>query len=192
VPELGCRAPLFDRCYLPAFAVIQREFKSTGLQLHADRLLLACRQELDHGPPCSVLSEQAGILSALLAFGLARSDVRLSHGAVGGLPHSASLQRACRPEVANRGGRAIYSAIALEGAPSPAGRDQTAGAVSMIFSTVNQALGARLGGWWFTLFTWRAIFLTLCAYAVAMASCSVGAACRKNPCSGIQAGTVRG
>jgi MFS family permease len=57
--------------------------------------------------------------------------------------------------------------------------------VSMIFS-LSPALAPVFGGWVVTLFTWRAIFLALFAYAVAMLVLCVRAACRK-PCRGMHA-----
>src|SRR5260370_40010996 len=56
--------------------------------------------------------------------------------------------------------------------------------VSMIFS-LSPALAPVFGGWVVTLFTWRAIFLTLFAYAVAMLMLCVHSL--RKPCRGMPA-----
>src|SRR5258707_6298030 len=114
---------------------------------------------LMHGP-LSAFGRRRVILSALLAFGLAALGCALSPS-VGWLTAFRVMQ-GMSAGVGTVVGRAIIRDC-FEGAAAA----RLLALVSMIFS-LSPALAPVFGGWVVTLFTWRAIFLTLFAYAVAM------------------------
>jgi len=114
---------------------------------------------LMHGP-LSAFGRRRVILSALLAFGLAALGCALSPS-VGWLTAFRVMQ-GMSAGVGTVVGRAIIRDC-FEGAAAT----RLLALVSMIFS-LSPALAPVFGGWVVTLFTWRAIFLTLFAYAVAM------------------------
>jgi DHA1 family bicyclomycin/chloramphenicol resistance-like MFS transporter len=122
-------------------------------------LAFAC-MSLMHGPLSDAFGRRRVILSALLAFGLAALGCALSPS-VGWLTAFRVVQ-GMSAGVGTVVGRAIIRDC-FDGAAAT----RLLALVSMIFS-LSPALAPVFGGWVVTLFTWRAIFLTLFAYAVAM------------------------
>jgi DHA1 family bicyclomycin/chloramphenicol resistance-like MFS transporter len=160
---LSLLGPLSIDAYLPAFADIERDFQAStaDLQLTLTGYLLAFAcMSLMHGPLSDAFGRRRVILSALSAFGLAALGCALSPS-VGWL----TAFRVMQGMSAGAGtvvGRAIIRDC-FEGAAAT----RLLALVSMIFS-LSPALAPVFGGWVVTLFTWRTIFLTLFAYAVAM------------------------
>jgi DHA1 family bicyclomycin/chloramphenicol resistance-like MFS transporter len=115
---------------------------------------------LMHGPLSDAFGRRLVILSALSAFGLAALGCALSPS-VGWLTAFRVMQ-GMSAGVGTVVGRAIICDC-FEGAAAT----RWLALVSMIFS-LSPALAPIFSGWVVTLFTWRAIFLTLFAYAVAM------------------------
>ncbi|MEA2793435.1 MAG: transporter, family, multidrug resistance protein [Bradyrhizobium sp.] len=149
--------------YLPAFADIQRDVQAStaDLQLTLTGYLLAFAcMSLLHGPLSDVFGRRRVILSALLAFTLAALGCALSPS-VGWLTAFRVVQ-GMSAGVGTVVGRAIIRDC-FDGAAAA----RLLALVSMIFS-LSPALAPVFGGWVVTLFTWRAIFLALFAYAVAM------------------------
>jgi len=136
-------------------------FKQAPLTYSSRCRLLArlCLHELDAWPLVGFRT-QAGNPLALLAFGLAALGCALSPS-VGWLTAFRVMQ-GMSAGVGTVVGRAIIRDC-FEGAAAT----RLLALVSMIFS-LSPALAPVFGGWVVTLFTWRAIFLTLFAYAVAM------------------------
>jgi MFS transporter, DHA1 family, multidrug resistance protein len=160
---LSLLGPLSIDAYLPAFADIQRDFQAStaDLQLTLTGYLLAFAcMSLVHGPLSDAFGRRRVILSALLAFGLAPLGCALSPS-VGWLTAFRVVQ-GMSAEVGTVVRRAIIRDC-FEGAAAT----RLLALVSMIFS-LSPALAPVFGGWVVTLFTWRAIFLALFAYAVAM------------------------
>jgi MFS transporter, DHA1 family, multidrug resistance protein len=160
---LSLLGPLSIDAYLPAFADIQRDFHASAadLQLTLTGYLLAFAcMSLVHGPLSDALGRRRVILSALLAFGLAALGCALSPS-VGWLT-SFRVMQGMSAGVGTVVGRAIIRDC-FEGAAAT----RLLALVNMIFS-LSPALAPVFGGWVVTLFTWRAIFLALFAYAVAM------------------------
>jgi DHA1 family bicyclomycin/chloramphenicol resistance-like MFS transporter len=160
---LSLLGPLSIDAYLPAFADIQRDFQAStaDLQLTLTGYLLAFAcMSLMHGPLSDAFGRRRVILFALLAFALAALGCALSPS-VGWLT-SFRVVQGMSAGVGTVVGRAIIRDC-FEGAAAA----RLLALVSMIFS-LSPALAPVFGGWVVTLFTWRAIFLTLFAYAVAM------------------------
>jgi DHA1 family bicyclomycin/chloramphenicol resistance-like MFS transporter len=160
---LSLLGPLSIDAYLPAFADIQRDFQAStaDLQLTLTGYLLAFScMSLMHGPLSDAFGRRRVILSALSAFGLAALGCTLSPS-VGWLTAFRVMQ-GMSAGVGTVVGRAIIRDC-FEGAAAT----RLLALVSMIFS-LSPALAPVFGGWVVTLFTWRAIFLTPFAYAVAM------------------------
>jgi len=160
---LSLLGPLSIDAYLPAFADIQRDFQAsaTDLQLTLTGYLLAFAcMSLVHGPLSDAFGRRRVILSALLAFALAALGCALAPS-VGWLTAFRVVQ-GMSAGVGTVVGRAIIRDC-FEGAAAA----RLLALVSMIFS-LSPALAPVFGGWVVTLFSWRAIFLTLFAYAVAM------------------------
>ena len=160
---LSLLGPLSIDAYLPAFADIQRDFQAStaDLQLTLTGYLLAFAcMSLLHGPLSDAFGRRRVILSALLAFGLAALGCALSPS-VGWLTAFRVVQ-GMSAGVGTVVGRAIIRDC-FDGAAAA----RLLALVSMIFS-LSPALAPVFGGWVVTLFTWRAIFLALFAYAVAM------------------------
>jgi DHA1 family bicyclomycin/chloramphenicol resistance-like MFS transporter len=160
---LSLLGPLSIDAYLPAFADIQRDFQAStaDLQLTLTGYLLAFAcMSLMHGPLSDAFGRRRVILCALSAFGLAALGCALSPS-VGWLTAFRVMQ-GMSAGVGTVVGRAIIRDC-FEGAAAT----RWLALVSMIFS-LSPALAPVFGGWVVTLFTWRAIFLTLFAYAVAM------------------------
>jgi DHA1 family bicyclomycin/chloramphenicol resistance-like MFS transporter len=160
---LSLLGPLSIDAYLPAFADIQRDFQAStaDLQLTLTGYLLAFAcMSLMHGPLSDAFGRRRVILFALLAFGLAALGCALAPS-VGWLTAFRVVQ-GMSAGVGTVVGRAIIRDC-FEGAAAT----RLLALVSMIFS-LSPALAPVFGGWVVTLFTWRAIFLTLFAYAVAM------------------------
>jgi DHA1 family bicyclomycin/chloramphenicol resistance-like MFS transporter len=155
--------PLSIDAYLPAFGDIQRDFQAStaDLQLTLTSYLLAFAcMSLVHGPLSDAFGRRRVILSALLAFGLAALGCALSPS-VGWLTAFRVVQ-GMSAGVGTVVGRAIIRDC-FEGAAAT----RLLALVSMIFS-LSPAVAPVFGGWVVTLFTWRAIFLALFAYAAAM------------------------
>jgi MFS transporter, DHA1 family, multidrug resistance protein len=160
---LSLLGPLSIDAYLPAFADIQRDFQASAadLQLTLTGYLLAFAcMSLMHGPLSDAFGRRRVILAALSAFALAALGCALSPS-VGWLT-SFRVMQGMSAGVGTVVGRAIIRDC-FEGAAAT----RLLALVSMIFS-LSPALAPVFGGWVVTLFTWRAIFLTLFAYAVAM------------------------
>src|SRR5258708_944983 len=160
---LSLLGPLSIDAYLPAFADIQRDFQASAadLQLTLTGYLLAFAcMSLVHGPLSDAFGRRRVILSALLAFAVAALGCTLSPS-VGWLTAFRVVQ-GMSAGVGTVVGRAIIRDC-FDGAAAT----RLLALVSMIFS-LSPALAPVFGGWVVTLFTWRAIFLTLFAYAVAM------------------------
>jgi DHA1 family bicyclomycin/chloramphenicol resistance-like MFS transporter len=160
---LSLLGPLSIDAYLPAFADIQREFHAStaDLQLTLTGYLLAFAcMSLVHGPLSDAFGRRRVILFALLAFALGALGCALSPS-VGWLT-AFRVVHGMSAGVGTVVGRAIIRDC-FEGAAAT----RLLALVSMIFS-LSPALAPVFGGWVVTLFTWRAIFLTLFAYAVAM------------------------
>ena len=160
---LSLLGPLSIDAYLPAFADIQRDFQAStaDLQLTLTGYLLAFAcMSLMHGPLSDAFGRRRVILFALLAFAVAALGCALSPS-VGWLT-SFRVVQGMSAGVGTVVGRAIIRDC-FEGAAAA----RLLALVSMIFS-LSPALAPVFGGWVVTLFTWRAIFLTLFAYAVAM------------------------
>jgi MFS transporter, DHA1 family, multidrug resistance protein len=160
---LSLLGPLSIDAYLLAFADIQRDFQAStaDLQLTLTGYLLAFScTSLMHGPLSDAFGRRRVILSALSAFGLAALGCTLSPS-VGWLTAFRVMQ-GMSAGVGTVVGRAIIRDC-FEGAAAT----RLLALVSMIFS-LSPAFAPVFGGWVVTLFTWRAIFLTLFAYAVAM------------------------
>jgi DHA1 family bicyclomycin/chloramphenicol resistance-like MFS transporter len=160
---LSLLGPLSIDAYLPAFADIQRDFHAStaDLQLTLTGYLLAFAcMSLMHGPLSDAFGRRRVILLALLAFALAALGCALSPS-VGWLTAFRVVQ-GMSAGVGTVVGRAIIRDC-FDGAAAT----RLLALVSMIFS-LSPALAPVFGGWVVTLFTWRAIFLTLFAYAVAM------------------------
>jgi MFS transporter, DHA1 family, multidrug resistance protein len=160
---LSLLGPLSIDAYLPAFADIQRDFHASAadLQLTLTGYLLAFAcMSLMHGPLSDAFGRKRVILTALSAFALAALGCTLSPS-VGWLTAFRVLQ-GMSAGVGTVVGRAIIRDC-FEGAAAT----RLLALVSMIFS-LSPAVAPVFGGWVVTLFTWRAIFLTLFAYAVAM------------------------
>jgi MFS transporter, DHA1 family, multidrug resistance protein len=160
---LSLLGPLSIDAYLPAFADIQRDFHAStaDLQLTLTGYLLAFAcMSLMHGPLSDAFGRRRVILLALLAFALAALGCALSPS-VGWLTAFRVVQ-GMSAGVGTVVGRAIIRDC-FDGAAAT----RLLALVSMIFS-LSTALAPVFGGWVVTLFTWRAIFLTLFAYAVAM------------------------
>jgi len=160
---LSLLGPLSIDAYLPAFADIQRDFHASAADLQftlTGYLLAFACMSLVHGPLSDAFGRRRIILSALLAFGLAALGCALS-SSVGWLTAFRVMQ-GMSAGVGTVVGRAIIRDC-FEGAAAT----KLLALVNMIFS-LSPALAPVFGGWVVTLFTWRAIFLTLFAYAVAM------------------------
>src|ERR1700738_4718375 len=160
---LSLLGPLSIDAYLPAFADIQRDFHAStaDLQLTLTGYLLAFAcMSLVHGPLSDAFGRRRVILFALLAFALAARGCALSPS-VGWLTAFRVVQ-GMSAGVGTVVGRAIIRDC-FDGAAAT----RLLALVSRIFS-LSPALAPGFGGWVVTLFTWRAIFLTLFAYAVAM------------------------
>jgi MFS transporter, DHA1 family, multidrug resistance protein len=160
---LSLLGPLSIDAYLPAFADIQRELHAStaDLQLTLTGYLLAFAcMSLVHGPLSDAFGRRRVILFALLAFALGALGCALSPS-VGWLT-AFRVVHGMSAGVGTVVGRAIIRDC-FEGAAAT----RLLALVSMIFS-LSPALAPVFGGWVVTLFTWRAIFLTLFAYAVAM------------------------
>jgi MFS transporter, DHA1 family, multidrug resistance protein len=160
---LSLLGPLSIDAYLPAFVDIQRDFHAStaDLQLTLTGYLLAFAcMSLMHGPLSDAFGRRRVILLALLAFALAALGCALSPS-VGWLTAFRVVQ-GMSAGVGTVVGRAIIRDC-FDGAAAT----RLLALVSMIFS-LSPALAPVFGGWVVTLFTWRAIFLTLFAYAVAM------------------------
>jgi DHA1 family bicyclomycin/chloramphenicol resistance-like MFS transporter len=160
---LSLLGPLSIDAYLPAFADIQRDFQAStaDLQLTLTGYLLAFAcMSLLHGALSDAFGRRRVILFALLAFALAALGCALAPS-VGWLTAFRVVQ-GMSAGVGTVVGRAIIRDC-FEGAAAA----RLLALVSMIFS-LSPALAPVFGGWVVTLFTWRAIFLTLFAYAVAM------------------------
>ena len=160
---LSLLGPLSIDAYLPAFADIQRDFQAStaDLQLTLTGYLLAFAcMSLVHGPLSDAFGRRRVILFALLAFGLAALGCALAPS-VGWLTAFRVVQ-GMSAGVGTVVGRAIIRDC-FEGAAAT----RLLALVSMIFS-LSPALAPVFGAWVVTLFTWRAIFLTLFAYAIAM------------------------
>src|SRR6202140_950027 len=160
---LSLLGPLSIDAYLPAFADIQRDFHASTadlpLTLTGYLLAFAC-MSLMHGPLSDAFGRRRVILFALRAFALAVPGCALSPS-VGWLT-SFRVVQGMSAGVGTVVGRAIIRDC-FEGAAAT----RLLALVSMIFS-LSPALAPVFGGWVVTLFTWRAIFLALFAYAVAM------------------------
>jgi MFS transporter, DHA1 family, multidrug resistance protein len=160
---LSLLGPLSIDAYLPAFADIQRDFQAStaDLQLTLTGYLLAFAcMSLLHGPLSDAFGRRRVILSALLAFGLAALGCALSPTVV--WLTAFRVVQGMSAGVGTVVGRAIIRDC-FDGAAAA----RLLALVSMIFS-LSPALAPVFGGWVVTLFTWRAIFLALFAYAVAM------------------------
>lgn len=160
---LSLLGPLSINAYLPAFADIQRDFQAStaDLQLTLTGYLLAFAcMSLVHGPLSDAFGRRRVILCALLAFALAALGCALAPS-IGWLTAFRVVQ-GMSAGVGTVVGRAIICDC-FEGAAAT----RLLASVSMIFS-LSPAVAPIFGGWMVTLFTWRAIFLTLFAYAVAM------------------------
>jgi DHA1 family bicyclomycin/chloramphenicol resistance-like MFS transporter len=160
---LSLLGPLSIDAYLPAFADIQRDFQAStaDLQLTLTGYLLAFAcMSLLHGALSDAFGRRRVILFALLAFALAALGCALAPS-VGWLTAFRVVQ-GMSAGVGTVVGRAIIRDC-FEGAAAA----RLLALVSMIFS-LSPALAPVFGGWVVTLFTWRVIFLTLFAYAVAM------------------------
>jgi len=160
---LALLGPLSIDAYLPAFADIQRDFhaSSTDLQLTLTGYLLAFAcMSLMHGALSDAFGRRRVILFALLAFALAALGCALSPS-VGWLTAFRIVQ-GMSAGVGTVVGRAVIRDC-FEGSAAT----KLLALVTMIFS-LSPALAPVFGGWVVTLFTWRVIFLTLFAYAVAM------------------------
>jgi DHA1 family bicyclomycin/chloramphenicol resistance-like MFS transporter len=161
--SLSLLGPLSVDAYLPAFADIQRDFHAStaDLQLTLTGYLLAFAcMSLVHGPLSDAFGRRRVILFALLAFALAALGCALS-SSVGWLTAFRVVQ-GMSAGVGTVVGRAVIRDC-FEGSAAT----RLLALVSMIFS-LSPALAPIFGGWVVTLFTWRAIFLALFAYAVAM------------------------
>jgi len=156
---LSLLGPLSIDAYLPAFADIQRDFQASAADLQLTLTAFAC-MSLVHGPLSDAFGRRRVILSALLAFAVAALGCTLSPS-VGWLTAFRVVQ-GMSAGVGTVVGRAIIRDC-FDGAAAT----RLLALVSMIFS-LSPALAPVFGGWVVTLFTWRAIFLTLFAYAVAM------------------------
>jgi MFS transporter, DHA1 family, multidrug resistance protein len=160
---LSLLGPLSIDAYLPAFADIQRDFHASTadrqLTLTGYLLAFAC-MSLMHGPLSDAFGRRWVILLALLAFALAALGCALSPS-VGWLT-AFRVVKGMSAGVGTVVGRAIIRDC-FDGAAAT----RLLALVSMIFS-LSPALAPVFGGWVVTLFTWRAIFLMLFAYAVAM------------------------
>src|SRR3979490_92829 len=160
---LSLLGPLSIDAYLPAFPDIQRDFHAStaDLQLTLTGYLLAFAcMSLMHGPLSDAFGRRRVILFALLAFALAALGCALSPS-VGWLTTFRVVQ-GMSAGVGTVVGRAIIRDC-FDGAAAT----RLLALVSMIFS-LSPALAPVFGGWVVTLFTWRAIFRTRFAYAVAM------------------------
>jgi len=160
---LSLLGPLSIDAYLPAFADIQRDFHAStaDLQLTLTGYLLAFAcMSLMHGPLSDAFGRRRVILFALLVFALAALGCALAPS-VGWLTAFRVVQ-GMSAGVGTVVGRAIIRDC-FEGSAAT----RLLALVSMIFS-LSPALAPVFGGWVVTLFTWRAIFLTLFAYAIAM------------------------
>jgi DHA1 family bicyclomycin/chloramphenicol resistance-like MFS transporter len=160
---LSLLGPLSIDAYLPAFADIQHDFQasSADLQLTLTGYLLAFTcMSLVHGPLSDAFGRRPIILSALLAFGLAALGCALSPSV--GLLTVFRVVQGLSAGVGTVVGRAVIR-DRFEGSAAT----RLLALVSMIFS-LSPALAPIFGGWVVTLFSWRAIFLTLFVYAVAM------------------------
>ena len=160
---LSLLGPLSIDAYLPAFADIQRDFQASAADLQftlTGYLLAFACMNLMHGPLSDAFGRRRVILTALSAFGLAALGCALSPS-VGWLT-SFRVMQGMSAGVGTVVGRAIIRDC-FEGAAAT----RLLALVSMIFS-LSPALAPVFGGWVVTLFTWRAIFLTLFVYAVAM------------------------
>jgi MFS transporter, DHA1 family, multidrug resistance protein len=160
---LSLLGPLSIDAYLPAFADIQRDFHAgaADLQLTLTGYLLAFAcMSLVHGPLSDAFGRRRIILVALSAFALAALGCALSPS-VGWLT-ACRVAQGLSAGVGTVVGRAIIRDC-FEGSAAT----RLLALVSMIFS-LSPALAPVFGGWVVTLFTWRAIFLTLFVYAAAM------------------------
>jgi DHA1 family bicyclomycin/chloramphenicol resistance-like MFS transporter len=160
---LSLLGPLSIDAYLPAFADIQRDFHAgaADLQLTLTGYLLAFAcMSLVHGPLSDAFGRRRIILIVLSAFALAALGCALSPS-VGWLT-ACRVAQGLSAGVGTVVGRAIIRDC-FEGSAAT----RLLALVSMIFS-LSPALAPVFGGWVVTLFTWRAIFLTLFVYAAAM------------------------
>jgi DHA1 family bicyclomycin/chloramphenicol resistance-like MFS transporter len=160
---LSLLGPLSIDAYLPAFADIQRDFHAStaDLQLTLTGYLLAFAcMSLMHGPLSDAFGRRRVILFALPAFALAALGCALSPS-VGWLTAFRVVQG-----TSSGVGTVVARAIIRDCFDGAAATGLLA-LVNMIFS-LSPAFAPVFGGWVVTLFTWRAIFLTLFIYAVAM------------------------
>ena len=163
VGGLSLLGPLSIDAYLPAFADIQRDFHASAAELQLTLtgyvLAFAC-MSLMHGPLSDAFGRRRVILFALLAFAAATLGCALSPS-VGWLA-AFRVVHGMSAGVGTVVGRAVIRDC-FEGSAAT----KLLALVTMIFS-LSPALAPVFGGWVVTLFTWRAIFLTLFVYAVAM------------------------
>jgi len=160
---LSLLGPLSVDAYLPAFADIQRDFHAStaDLQLTLTGYLLAFAcMSLVHGPLSDAFGRRRIILLTLLAFALEALGCALS-------PNVGWLTTLRVAQGMSAGVGTVVGSTIIRDCFERTAATKLLALVSMIFS-LSSALAPVLGGWVVKLFAWRAIFLTLFAYAVAL------------------------
>ncbi|HEX8477007.1 MAG TPA: multidrug effflux MFS transporter [Telluria sp.] len=163
VAALAMLGPFSIDAYLPAFPQIQSNLNASLLEVQQTLtvyMLAFAGMVLWHGALSDAFGRRNVILVALVVFALATFGCAASHSV-----HYLWIFRILQGVSAGAGvvvGRAIIRDLYAD---APAAR--LLSLVTMIFS-IAPAVAPVLGGWIVTLFDWRAIFLALFVYTVAL------------------------
>lgn len=161
---LAMLGPFSIDAYLPAFPQIQANLQASLLEVQQTLsiyMLAFAGMVLWHGALSDAFGRRNVILTALVVFALATFGCAAAHSV-----HYLWIFRILQGVSAGAGvvvGRAIIRDLYAD---APAAR--LLSLVTMIFS-IAPAIAPVLGGWIVTFFDWRAIFLALFAYTVALA-----------------------
>ena len=160
---LSMLGPFSIDAYLPAFPNIQAELRATPIEVQQTLtayMLAFAGMVLWHGALSDAFGRRNVILCALVVFIVGTFGCAASHSV-----HYLWVFRIMQGVSAGAGvvvGRAIIRDLFADAEAA-----RLLSLVTMIF-TIAPAIAPILGGWVVTFFDWRAIFLGLLAYAVAL------------------------
>jgi MFS transporter, DHA1 family, multidrug resistance protein len=160
---LSMLGPFSIDAYLPAFPQIQADLGASALQVQQTLtvyMLAFAGMVLWHGALSDAFGRRNVILVALVVFAIGTFGCASAHSV-----QSLWVFRIMQGVSAGAGvvvGRAIIRDLYSDAAAA-----RLLSMVTMIFS-IAPAIAPVLGGWIVTFFDWRAIFLALCVYTVAL------------------------
>jgi DHA1 family bicyclomycin/chloramphenicol resistance-like MFS transporter len=160
---LSMLGPFSIDAYLPAFPNIQADLRATPIEVQQTLtayMLAFSGMVLWHGALSDAFGRRNVILCALVVFMVGTFGCAASHSV-----HYLWIFRIMQGISAGAGvvvGRAIIRDLFADAAAA-----RLLSLVTMIF-TIAPAIAPILGGWIVTFFDWRAIFLALLAYSVAL------------------------